>query len=552
MSFILKERICPLLIKLFSPSTKIKLNSQSGQSSSQTSPSSSLSTSSSTTSTANQSALAASNDPKNFGIVTRLIRIVFVLIKNYFELLITETEIFLSLLVKFLEPDRPLWQKALAIEVFHKISIEVNLIESLVVNYDMKQHPEKIFMLITNGIALFIHSLFINPSSSQTNSAISSQNQTLSNSAINQNSISNTNNNSNPFAFQISSAQPSFSYKDSTIQLLFPHMSGQVKSMYLDGWDKLDIPFIQDGYLISIGFATIQEFSKNIKILIEKNLLVYQQLNNCLDNENNPDNLSKSSNSLIPVKLSQDEIVKIESLNKCIHIMNSCSNSFLFIYNILLESSLDETITEQIILSIKSFIYMSSLLNMNGQRDAFVTSLCKAALPSNYAQNVLNLKTITDINFIINNNHSSPNYKPSHNDSIDRQIQVVAIGPALTGPPGFSSTSNQANSSTQNNTLYITAKNLLTMKSILKISVELAELIGSSWYIILSTMQHLTWTLGLKPVANSNGLLKNTNSSLLSSTNTTSPSSTSSVGSASAGNTGGSSQAWVIIYLNIV
>lgn len=553
MSFILKERICPLLIKLFSPSTKLKLNSQSSYSSQQ-SPTAS-SSSSSTSANQSNSALIASNDPKNFGIVTRLIRIVFVLIKNYFELLITETEIFLSLLVKFLEPDRPLWQKALAIEVFHKISIEVNLIESLVVNYDMKQHPEKIFMLITNGIALFIHSLFINPSNSSTNSSISNQNQTSS--TTNQNS--NNNNNNNPFAFQISSAQPSFSYKDSTIQLLFPHMSGQVKSMYLDGWDKLDIPFIQDGYLLSIGFATIQEFSKNIKYLIEKNLLVYQQLNNCLDNENNPDNLSKSSNSLIPVKLNQDEIVKIDCLNKCVNIMNSCSNSFLFIYNILLESSLDETITEQIILSIKSFIYISSLLNMNGQRDAFVTSLCKAALPSNYAQNVLNLKTITDLNFVINNNNnnqnSSNNYKNSNNnDSIDRQIQVVAIGPALTGPPGFSSTTiNQSNSSSQNNTLYITAKNLLTMKSILKISVELAELIGSSWYIILSTMQHLTWTLGLKPVANSNGLLKNTNSSLLSSNNPTSPSSStassglssSSSAAASVSVSGSTSQAWV-------
>jgi uncharacterized membrane protein YgcG len=149
MSFILKERICPLLIKLFSPSTKHKLNT--------TSPGNTSSQSSSSNNSSNNS-----NDQKSFGIVSRLIRIVFILIKNYFELLITESEIFLSLLTKFLDIDRPIWQKALAIEAFHKISVEARLIRLLVINYDMKEHPEKIFSLITNGIALFIQSLFLN------------------------------------------------------------------------------------------------------------------------------------------------------------------------------------------------------------------------------------------------------------------------------------------------------------------------------------------------------------------------------------------------------
>ena len=77
----------------------------------------------------------------------------FVLLKTYFELLITESEIFLSLLIKFLDNhDRPLWQKALAIELFHKISVEPQLMRLFCVNYDMKQHPEKIFHGIINGI----------------------------------------------------------------------------------------------------------------------------------------------------------------------------------------------------------------------------------------------------------------------------------------------------------------------------------------------------------------------------------------------------------------
>lgn len=83
--------------------------------------------------------------------------------------------------------------------------------------------------------------------------------------------------------------------------------------------------------------------------------------------------------------------------------MSSCCNSFLFVYNIMLESSLDETITDQIVKSIRAFVYLCSLLGLNLQRDAFVTALCKAALPASYAHYVLNLKCLTDLNYLVQN-----------------------------------------------------------------------------------------------------------------------------------------------------
>lgn len=90
-------------------------------------------------------------------------------------------------------------------------------------------------------------------------------------------------------------------------------------------------------------------------------------------------------------------------LLECLQIMGSSCNSFLFVYNALLESSLDESITEQIVKSIRAFIYLCSLLGLNLQRDAFVTALCKAALPASYAHCVLNLKPLTDLNHLVQN-----------------------------------------------------------------------------------------------------------------------------------------------------
>ncbi|KAK2711437.1 hypothetical protein QYM36_012567, partial [Artemia franciscana] len=53
---------------------------------------------------------------------------------------VTECEIFLSLLVKFLDPDRAVWQRCLALEALHKLLAQPNLLKSIVVSYDLKPH----------------------------------------------------------------------------------------------------------------------------------------------------------------------------------------------------------------------------------------------------------------------------------------------------------------------------------------------------------------------------------------------------------------------------
>lgn len=133
-SFLLKERVCPLIIKLFSPSIKHRVSS-------------------------------TPLEKPLYPVAVRLLRIVSVLIEKFYTLLVrfcfffvssgstmllyvltcwqqiktmgnslmdifqvTECEIFLSLLVKFLEPDKPQWQRALALEVLHTLTIQPALL----------------------------------------------------------------------------------------------------------------------------------------------------------------------------------------------------------------------------------------------------------------------------------------------------------------------------------------------------------------------------------------------------------------------------------------
>ncbi|CAG8622872.1 14264_t:CDS:2, partial [Ambispora leptoticha] len=75
---VLRERICPLIIKTFS-------------------------------------------DKHDFPQTMRLMRVVYILIKQFSEILVTECEIFLAMFIKILEPENPLWQRVIAMEIFRGV-----------------------------------------------------------------------------------------------------------------------------------------------------------------------------------------------------------------------------------------------------------------------------------------------------------------------------------------------------------------------------------------------------------------------------------------------
>lgn len=120
---VLKERVCAMVIKLFSPNAKFKATqAQQGQT------------------TAGDLLL----DKPFYPTSVRLLRIVDILINKYYTLLVTECEIFLSLLVRFLDPDKPTWQRCLALEVLHKLITSPQHLSKFCRSYDLKPHATNI------------------------------------------------------------------------------------------------------------------------------------------------------------------------------------------------------------------------------------------------------------------------------------------------------------------------------------------------------------------------------------------------------------------------
>ncbi|ETN74261.1 HEAT repeat protein, partial [Necator americanus] len=141
---LLKSEVCPLVIKLFSPSLKTAHVSSQHPSS------------------RSSSSQGLPADRPYFPIAMRLVRIILCLISLYHQLLPTECEIFLSSLMKFVDVDRRGWQRALSLEALHRVIARPDIIRLWICeNFDARSNSTKVLEHLSNSIFCVIQQCFI-------------------------------------------------------------------------------------------------------------------------------------------------------------------------------------------------------------------------------------------------------------------------------------------------------------------------------------------------------------------------------------------------------
>lgn len=60
-----------------------------------------------------------------------------------------------------MDPDKPSWQRGLALEILHRMLAQPLLVKSFCQSYDMKPHATNIFQDTVNSLAACIQSLFV-------------------------------------------------------------------------------------------------------------------------------------------------------------------------------------------------------------------------------------------------------------------------------------------------------------------------------------------------------------------------------------------------------
>ncbi|XP_066447576.1 protein MON2 homolog isoform X1 [Eleutherodactylus coqui] len=454
-SFLLKERVCPLVIKLFSPNIKFRQGSTSNSS-------------------------PAPVEKPYFPICMRLLRVVSVLIKQFYGLLVTECEIFLSLLVKFLDADKPQWLRAVAVESIHRLCVQPQLLRSFCQSYDMKQHSTKVFRDIVNALGSFIQSLFLIPSTGNASTtsipiAGSSSSAPATNPATAGMAAAAGN----------TSVLPAFEYRGTWIPIITISVQGSAKATYLEMLDKVEPPTIPDGYAMSVAFHCLLDLVRGITTMIEGEI-GQAETDSQISAEEPPSHTIEHKD----VKTVSDPPEE-EPVGRTVweEMINACWCGLLAALSLLLDASTDETATENILKAEMTMAALCGKLGLVTPRDAFITAICKGSLPPHYALTVLNSTTAA----LCNKSYSIQGQSVQMiSPSSDSHQQVVAVGQPLALQP--------------QGTVMLTAKNIQCMRTLLNLAHCHGGYLGTSWQLVLATLQHLVWILGLKP--SSGGALK--------------------------------------------
>ncbi|XP_022427353.1 protein MON2 homolog isoform X3 [Delphinapterus leucas] len=457
-SFLLKERVCPLVIKLFSPNIKFRQGSSTSSS-------------------------PAPVEKPYFPICMRLLRVVSVLIKQFYSLLVTECEIFLSLLVKFLDGDKPQWLRAVAVESIHRLCVQPQLLRSFCQSYDMKQHSTKVFRDIVNALGSFIQSLFLVPPTG---------NPATTNQAGNNNSGGPVSAPANSGMLGIGGGVtllPAFEYRGTWIPILTVTVQGSAKATYLEMLDKVEPPTIPEGYAMSVAFHCLLDLVRGITSMIEGELGEVET--ECQTTTTEAVSSPAQSSEQQELQSTSDHMDKaIVSRAVWEEMVNACWCGLLAALSLLLDASTDEAATENILKAELTMAALCGRLGLVTSRDAFITAICKGSLPPHYALTVLNTTTAATLS---NKSYSIQGQSVMMiSPSSESHQQVVAVGQPLAVQP--------------QGTVMLTSKNIQCMRTLLNLAHCHGAVLGTSWQLVLATLQHLVWILGLKP--SSGGALK--------------------------------------------
>ncbi|KAH8353223.1 hypothetical protein KR084_009717 [Drosophila pseudotakahashii] len=423
---LLKERVCALVIKLFSPNVKHRqLPAPS-----------------------NGNAPVPAEKPY-FPISMRLLRLVAILIQKYHTILVTECEIFLSLIIKFLDPDKPAWQRALALEVIHKLVTRSSLIAFFCKSYDLKNHATNIVHDMIAAMGSYVRYSLINASA-----MLNGQQNGMANSLT---ALSGNN-------------QCGFMFRGAYLPLVATYAPGVSKAVYLEMLDKLDAPNIPDSYGISVGHAILLDMTRSIGGVIQRT----------------PE-LHPSHNTAV--------ITEEEHKPLCLQLVNSSWSGLLSAFIPLVETSIDEATTENILKAMQNYAALCGMLEQLQPRDAFIMAMCRASFPPHYAMSIFANTTQPDGELRCHTRSGSQDLSSQFinncSEAGDFRPQIVAVGTPLP--------SASLPHSVMQAPVMLTNKNLQCMRAILFLAHNNGGILGTSWHMVLQTLQHLVWILGLKP-----------------------------------------------------
>ena len=442
--------------------------------------------------------ISALRGKPNFATSVRLVRILYTILRRHLSLLPSESGEALEILTQLLDQDTALWKRSLCMEVFKGIFAEHALLRRIFMLYDAKDGERNILKQLT---ATFVRV------STEKPSVIGLGHQSTIPVA-------------NPYANVASSTDQAMLEASGVTGIISGsvgsdgHNTGistqwsTMRVPCIDQWDKTDPPSIPDSYVYSLTLACITSLSEGLaKFILPLTVPSDGRRKRSAKHEGGRDSPAPTGDdrsdsladkgSLERTGSFKRNPVPVNPLNLeghplhaevkvCAAFIDECWPAILATCSTFLYAAMDSEYYHGLVRAFQKFAHVAGLLQLTTPRDAFLTTLGKAAVPPNVFTACLNAGA------------SRPPNPPSATSETGNSIFSNARGLLSVDSlvsPSIQSTERQRQQSADATPLTLNTRNLLCLRALLNLGIALGPTLSSTWSIILETLQQADFVL---------------------------------------------------------
>lgn len=429
----------------------------------------------------------------NFATSVRLVRILYTLLRRHLAILPSESIDALEILTQLLDQDTALWKRALCMEVFRGIFSEHALLRRIFMLCDSHGGEKK-------GVLGNLTATFVRVSTEKIYVIGLSHQSTIP--------VADPNAGGSADQAMLDASGVTGIISGSSSDGHNTGISTQWSTMRvpcIDQLDKTDAPQIPESYVYSLTLACITSLSEGLAKFIlpltvptdgRRKRPAKQDVGrdspapSIDDRGEAPGPLERSTSfkrNPVPVNpLTLENHPLYAEVKVCAAFIDECWPAILATCSTFLFSALDSEYYHGLVRAFQKFAHVAGLLQLTTPRDAFLTTLGKAAVPPNVFTACLNMGA------------SRAPTTPSASADTPNTLFNNARG--LLGVDNLVGSSNQPVDRSRQlsmdlNSASLNTRNLLCLRALLNLGIALGPTLSSSWTIILETLQQADFVL---------------------------------------------------------
>ncbi|TLD04948.1 uncharacterized protein PgNI_09191 [Pyricularia grisea] len=430
----------------------------------------------------------------NFPTTVRFLRILYTILRRHLTLLPSECGEALDILTRLLDQETLTWKRSLCMEVFRGIFSDAGLLRKVYSLFDAREGQQKV---LKNLMATFVRV------STEKPNVIGLGQQSTIPVANPYSSIGATTDQAMLDAAGVGGIISGPAGSEGYNTGISTQWSS-VRVPCIDQLDKTEPPSIPESYIYSLTLACITSLSEGLaKFILPLTIADRSKRRGpkadmgAGSGRNSPappaeetmgaqgkwalERTSSYKRNPVPVNplLLEDHPLHTD-IKICANIVDECWPAILATCSTFLTSALDSEYYHGLVRAFQKFAHVAGLLQLTIPRDAFLTTLGKAAVPPNVLTACLSgpgarpqTPTGSDsANSLLGNARGILSADNLQNPDRPRQGSVVDVGPAT-----------------------LNTRNMLCLRALLNLGIALGPTLEESWRILLETLQQADFVL---------------------------------------------------------